>query len=92
MPPFLAERFLKRWYYWATHSRLVPMIRVACTIQKHASGLLRCFRSRVSNGMLEAMNSLLQAAKARARGYRTTENLIAMAYLISGKLTFRLPI
>ena len=92
LPPILAEKFLKRWYYWATHSRLAPMIRVARTIRKHASGVLRWFRSRVSNGMLEAMNSLLQAAKTRARGYRTTENLIAMAYLVSGKLDFKLPI
>jgi transposase len=30
----------------------------------------------------------VQAAKARARGYRSTRNLIAMAYLIAGKLTF----
>ncbi len=37
-------------------------------------------------------NSLVQAAKARARGYRTTHNLIAMIYLIGGKLNFGLPI
>lgn len=41
--------------------------------------------------MLEAMNSLVQAAKVRARGYRTTENFITMAYLVCGKLTFNLP-
>ena len=33
---------------------------------------------------------MIQAAKARARGYRTTRNLITMAYLIGGKLS-RLP-
>jgi hypothetical protein len=33
-----------------------------------------------------------QAAKRRARGYRSTKNLINMAYLIAGKLNFiRLP-
>ncbi|MCF8216954.1 MAG: transposase, partial [Chlorobium sp.] len=37
------------------------------------------------------INSLIQAAKARARGYRTTKNLINMIYLISGKLNFGLP-
>lgn len=92
LPPELAESYLRRWYFWATHSRLPAMIRVARTIRKHAEGVLRWFRSRISNGMLEAMNSLLQAAKARARGYRTTQNLISMAYLVSGKLEFRLPI
>jgi len=34
---------------------------------------------------------LIQAAKARARGYRTNKNLIAMIYLIGGKPNFGLP-
>jgi len=92
LPAELAETYLKRWYFWATHSRLPAMIRVARTIKKHWDGVLHWFRSRVSNGMLEAMNSLLQAAKARARGYRTIDNFIAMAYLVCGKLDFALPI
>jgi transposase len=91
LPPALAEPFLKKWYLWATHRRLPAMIRAARTIRQHWHGVLRWFRSRVSNGMLEAMNSLVQAAKARARGYRSRENFITMAYLVCGKLNFRLP-
>ena len=45
----------------------------------------------MSNGILEGINSLVQAAKARARGYRTARNLITMIYLIAGKLDFSLP-
>jgi transposase len=89
----LAEAFLKRWYYWATHSRLKPMIQVARTIRRHWDGVLNWFRTRISNGILEGINSLLQAARAKARGYRTNRNFIAMAYLIAGKLDLRpLPI
>jgi len=67
------------------------MVKVAGTIRKHSAGILRWLHSRISNGMLEAMNSLVQAAKVRARGYRTIENFITMAYLVCGKLTFNLP-
>lgn len=42
------------------------------------------------NGVLEGLNSLIQAAKAKARGYRSTRNLIAMAYLLGEKLPLRL--
>jgi hypothetical protein len=35
---------------------------------------------------VEAMNGLIQAAKARARGYATDHRLITMCYLIGGKL------
>lgn len=84
-----AAAFIKRWYFWATHSRLQPMIDVARTVRRHQDGILRWCQSRLSNGLLEGVNSLVQAAKAKARGYRSTRNLIAMAYLIAGKLAFR---
>ncbi len=85
------EAFLKRWYFWATHSRLAPMIKVAKTIKAHWEGVLNWFDSKMTTGFLEGLNSLVQAAKSRARGYRTSRNLIAMAYLIGGKLHFNLP-
>ena len=91
LPPDQAEPFLKKWYFWATHSRMEPMIKVAHTIKEHWNGILNWFKSNVTNGILEGINSLVQAAKARARGYRTNEYLIAMIYLITGKLTFNLP-
>ncbi len=90
-PQVLVEAFLKKWYFWATHSQLQPMKEAAYTIKQHWSGILRWFTSRINNGVLEGINSLIQAAKARARGYRTTKNLINMIYLISGKLNFGLP-
>lgn len=90
-PPDIAEQFLKEWYFWATHSRLEPMKRAAYTIKRHWDGILRWFHSRISNGILEGINSMIQAAKARARGYRSTRNLITMIYLISGKFDFDLP-
>lgn len=86
-----AEAFLKKWYFWATHSRLEPIKKAAYTIKRHWAGILRWFTSKINNGILEGINSLIQAAKAKARGYRTTKNLITIIYLIGGKLEFRLP-
>lgn len=78
--------YLQKWYFWATHSRLEPMKKAAKTIKEHWLGILNWFKNRKSNGMLEGINSLIQAAKAKARGYRTNKNLITMCYLIAGKL------
>ncbi len=89
--PETAEAFLKKWYFWATHSRLEPMKDAAYTIRRHWDGVLHWFKSQMNNGILEGINSLIQAAKAKARGYRTTKNLIAMIYLIGGKFNFGLP-
>lgn len=86
-----AEPLLKRWYFWATHSRIGPVIKAAKTIKEHWAGVLRWFVSRISNGVLEAINSLIQSAKAKARGFRNSRYLITMVYLIAGKLDFKLP-
>jgi transposase len=83
--------FLKKWYFWATHSKLDPIIDAARTVKRHWNGILRWFDSKIANGLIEGINSLVQAAKAKARGYRTTRNLIAMVYLIAGKLDMQLP-
>ena len=90
-PQPIAEIALKKWYFWATHSRLQPMIEAAHTIKNHWHGVLRWFASGLSNGILEGINSLIQAAKARARGFRSLKNLITMVYLIAGNLQLRLP-
>jgi|ETNmetMinimDraft_26_1059896.scaffolds.fasta_scaffold12925_2 transposase len=86
-----AEPLLKHWYFWATHSRMAPMIKAAKTIKKHWAGVLRWFTSRISNGILEAINGLIQSAKVKARGFRSSRYLITMVYLIAGKLDFKLP-
>ncbi len=85
-PPALAEGYLDRWYRGAIRSRLGPIKDFAYTVGEHWDGVLRWHTTRISNGVLEGINSLVQAAKRRARGYRTTTNLIAMTYLIVGKL------
>jgi transposase len=83
--------FLDRWYSWAIRSRLEPMKDAARSIMRHRDGILRWFTSKIANGLIEGINSLVQAAKAKARGYRSTRNLKAITYLIAGKLDLRLP-
>lgn len=85
-PADKAKAYLDKWYFWATHSRLPPIIKVAKTIRKHQAGILRWFISGINNGILEGINSLVQAAKAKARGYRSDRNLATIIYLIVGKL------
>ncbi len=86
-----AEESLKAWYLWAISSGLEPIIEFAKTVKNHWEGILRWFESKISNGILEGLNSLIQAAKAKARGYRTIKNLKTIIYLLVGKLKFDLP-
>ena len=90
-PATEAAGFFKRWYFWATHSRLAPIIRVARTLKKHEAGVLRWFTSRINNARLEGFNSLVQAAKARSRGFRSPRKMATIIYLLLAKLDFKLP-
>ena len=49
------------------------------------------YDNKISNGVLEGINSKVQLAKKRARGYRNTDNFINMIYLIAGDLKFDYP-
>jgi transposase len=87
----LAEDFLKKWYYWATHSQIEPIIDAAKTIKSHWKGIINYAETKISNGVLEGINSMVQSAKSSARGFRTTKNLMLIIYLRLGKLQFNLP-
>ena len=75
--PEQVARYLKRWHFWATPSRLEPIIDAARAVKRHWDGIRRRFDSRIANGLIEGINSLVQAAKSKARGYRSIRNLKA---------------
>jgi transposase len=49
-------------------------------------GIIAWHKNHLSNGLLEGINSLVQAAKARARGYRNKNKMITIIYLTAAKL------
>lgn len=60
-------------------------------IKCYWDGVLKWFKLNINNGILEDINSLIQTAKAKVRGYRTNKDLIAMIYLIGEKLNLPYP-
>ena len=78
---------LTKWYYWATHLRLQPMIDAAKTIKKHWQGVINWMQSKINNGILEGLNSIIQATKRKARGYKL-KHLTTIIYLLTADLDF----
>lgn len=78
--PDTAEEFLRRGITEVDASDLKPLQKFARMLEDHWLGVIRWHHSRVSNGLLEGLNSLIQAAKRRTRGYRTNRNFITMIY------------
>ena len=86
-----AVAYLKRWYFWATHSRLQPVIQAARTIKRYWKGVMNFFNVRVTNGMVEGLNSKIKTAMKRAYGFKHVAYLRTIIYLVAGKLTFDYP-
>jgi len=82
----VARTGLGLWISWAMHSRLEPFKRLARTLKTHFEGVIAGMPQGRSNAFVEAMNGLMQNAKRAARGFRTSRNFIAIAYLRLSKL------
>lgn len=81
-----ADKHWRRWYFWATHSRLRPVIDAAKTLKRHEAGLLSYFKHRITNATAEGLNSRIQAIRANGRGYRNRDNLKTAIYFHCGGL------
>lgn len=81
-----AEKFFQRWYWWATHSRLKPMVDVAKLMKRHLPNILTYLRHLITNAMMEGFNSKIQSIKANARGYRNFANYRIAILFYCGKL------
>jgi len=73
--PLLAEDYLKRWYFWATHSKLSPVIDTAKAIKGHWKGILNYINTGIDNGILEGVKQRtpLQAAGHVRAGHQLFE-------------------
>jgi transposase len=68
-------------------SKVEEMKKVARMIQEHFEGVVAALaRSQQSNGFLEAINGLFQAAKCKARGLASFRTIRTVIFLIAGKL------
>ena len=69
-----AKRFLKKWFWWATHGRLKPMRDFAWMLRRHQEDILSYFEMRLDNGAVEGMNNKAKVVSHRCYGFRTASN------------------
>jgi transposase len=78
--------------YWCScvmRSKVEPMKEVAALVRRHIEGIVAWAQTRQTNGFLEAINGLFQAAKRRARGFTRLSTIKTVIFLIAGKLDFQ---
>jgi transposase len=84
----IVSAMLAQWCTNVMRSKVEPMKQVATMIRTHFDGIVAWTRSRQTNGFIEAINGLFQAAKRKARGYTRLQTMKTVLFLIAGKLNF----
>jgi transposase len=80
---------LKHWCVCVMRSKIEAMKEVAALVRRHLEGIVAWAQTRQTNGFLEAINGLFQAAKRRARGFARLSTIKTVIFLIAGKLDFQ---
>ena len=81
-----AARFIKSWFWRATHSRLKPVRDFAWKVKRHLDGILAWFELPLSNGVVEALNNTAKVISHRAHGYRLHGTFSTILLLCMGGL------
>jgi transposase len=87
-----ATAFLTQWCDEVNDAKIPALMQFSKTVKAHWSGILHFVETRLNNGILEGINSKVQLAKRRARGYRNLGNFINMIYFLCGKMKFDYPL
>ncbi|AHC79136.1 ISL3 family transposase ISXoo13 [Ralstonia holmesii] len=85
----VVRTMLQHWCTCVMHSKVEPMKEVAALVRRHLEGIVAWAQTRQTNGFLEAINGLFQAAKRRARGFVRLATIRTVIFLIAGKLDFQ---
>lgn len=84
----VVRAMLQHWCTCVMRSKVEPMKEVAALVRDHLEGIAASAQTRQTNGFLDALNGLFQAAKRRARGFTRTSTIRTVIFLIAGKLDF----
>jgi transposase len=85
----VVRAMLQHWCVCVMRSKVDPMKEVASLVRRHLEGIVAWTQTRQTNGFLEAINGLFQAAKRRARGFKRLSTIKTVVFLIAGKLDFQ---
>lgn len=84
--PKNAETYFNKWYFWATHSGLTPIIEAAKTLKSHLANILTYCKHKITNALSEGLNSKVQTIKSMACGFRNREHYKMAIYFHCGGL------
>jgi len=87
-----ASAYLSYWCDMAEESEIKSFQECVKSLQSHWYGIVNYTESKLTTGFLEGLNSKIQLAKRRARGFRNINNFINMIYFLTADLEYDYPL
>lgn len=82
---------LDRWLSWATRCRIPAFIALARRVRNYYTQISATLHERVTNALVESLNTKIRLITRRAFGFHNVHALIALARLSLGNLRPQLP-
>jgi len=80
------RKYFDKWYFWATHSKIAPVVSAAKTIKKHIEHIVTYAKHRITNALGESINSKIEKVKRMACGFRNRAHYRAAIFFHCGGL------
>jgi transposase len=80
------RKYFGQWYWWATHSRLDPIIKAARTLKAHLTNIVTYAKHQITNALGESLNAKVEKVKRLACGFRNREHYRTAIYFHCGGL------
>ncbi|MDE3102076.1 MAG: transposase [Chloroflexota bacterium] len=84
LPAAEALALLEEWLRWARRCRIPPFVKLARSVADHRSGIAAALTQRLSNALVESVNTKIRLLTRVAFGFHSAEALIALAMLSLG--------
>ena len=82
------DAYLTEWCKNVLTFNLKPLTDFTNTLKNHWDGVINIAITKLSNGLSEGFNSIIQLAKSRARGFRNIENFVNIIYLLGAGFVY----
>jgi len=80
------RKYFAQWYWWATHSRLEPIIKAAHTLKAHLANIVTYAKHQITNALGESLNAKVEKVKRLACGFRNRDHYRTAIYFHCGGL------
>lgn len=80
------RKYFDQWFWWATHSRLTPMVKAAYTLKAHLDNIITYAKHKITNALGESINSKIEKVKRLACGFRNRDHYRTAIYFHCGGL------